>query len=235
MSQLAMIVFVTVVSFVSFENANAAGKALIYNGPGACEDGCASSAYNVAKMAGYDPVYVGHEEPNENTFKDAVIWIQPGGHASEAVAAMDSDLKVRLREFVKNGGGFVGFCAGAFVTTSLVGATENIGLGIFPGRTTLYGSGAEMQTVNWQGHTRTLYWEGGPYLSELPSSVEVIASYENGAVATARTLFGKGRVFITGLHPEAPMSWRTANGFEDPDGTDFDLAVDMIRWATEAH
>ena len=221
--------------FIPLSAAQAAPKALVYKGPGACEEGCSEAAFEVAKLAGLDPVYVGPDAPDANTFKDAVVWLQPGGHASEMLEAMAPDLQEALRNFLQNGGGYVGFCAGAFVTTQKIGDTRNEGLNIFPGKTTLYGSGVDLKKINWQGHERYLYWEGGPFLSELPPSVETIATYESGEVAAARTAYGKGRVFITGLHPEASQKWRDASEIVDPDGTDFDLAVDMIHWAIEAH
>lgn len=43
-------------------------------------------------------------------------------------------------------------------------------------------------------------------------------------------MYGNGKVFITGLHPEAPQSWRTYYGINDSDGLDFDLVDEMISW-----
>ena len=48
--------------------------------------------------------------------------------------------------------------------------------------------------------------------------------------ATAAAMYGNGKVFITGLHPEAPQSWRTYYGINDSDGLDFDLVDEMISW-----
>jgi hypothetical protein len=223
----------TVTLFViSGQLAQAAPKALIYKGPGACEDGCADAFVSIARDAGFDPVFVGPEVPKAGLFTDAAVWIQPGGYAGVAMQNMSQELKSQIREFVKNGGGYVGYCAGAFTATSRVGTTRISGLGIFPGGTKLYGKGIDMKTVTWNGSKRQIYWEGGPYLRNLPNSVEVIAHYSNGAVATARTEYGKGRVFVTGLHPEAPDWWVSSEEMEDIDGVDHDLVVEMLHWAS---
>ena len=219
-------------TFIFAFSSQAANKALVYQGPGACEEDCSKAAFDMAKLAGLDPVYIGPEVPNEDTFKDVVIWLQPGGYASTAMNAMAPELKTALKNFIQNGGGYVGFCAGAFVATSLVGSTKTKGLGIFPGITRLHGTGLRMETIKWEGHERYLYWEGGPYLDKLSDQAEVIANYDDQKIAAARTTFGKGKVFITGLHPEAPEWWRTSEDLDDIDGNDFDLAVEMIHWAS---
>jgi glutamine amidotransferase PdxT len=210
----------------------AAPQALIYKGPGACTEDCAEAFVDIAKQAGFDPVFVGPGKPAANLFDGAGIWIQPGGYAGTAMNSMSSELKTKIKAFVQNGGGYVGFCAGAFVATQKVGTTSVNGLNIFPGGTKLYGKGIDLKTVTWNGSKRVLYWEGGPYLRNLPSTVEVIGKYSNGAVAAARTSYGKGRVFITGLHPEAPAWWAASESLADPDGLDHDLVVDMIHWAS---
>ena len=61
----------------------------------------------------------------------------------------------------------------------------------------------------------------------------MIAYYPNHQVAAARATYGKGKVFVTGLHPEAPQDWRDYYHLNDPDGSDEDLAVEMINWVTQ--
>ncbi len=229
-----------IVGVITASASQAAQKALIYDGEGVCEDGCAQAAYNLALYSGFDPVYIG---PNaltarstaaekEAIFADVAVWVQPGGYASRAMKAMTPQLKDSIVEFVKNGGGYVGFCAGAFVTTARVGTTRNKGLNLFPGGTRLFGTGIDLKKIIWNGKERYMYWEGGPYLRNLPSSVEVTATYADKSPVSARTKFGKGRVYITGVHPEAPKSWIDYTGEVDPDGLDYDLGLEMFQWVT---
>jgi glutamine amidotransferase-like uncharacterized protein len=212
-----------------------ADLALVYRGPGSCEEGCSEAAASVAEQDGYKVEYVGPDSNDPALFAHAKVWIQPGGVAATVVESMSADLKNQLRTFIARGGGYVGFCAGAFTATARVGSTRVNGLGILPGLTRLYkGSdpGSILEFI-WRGLTRHLYWEGGPYfVFSASSGVEQIATYPDDSAAAVRAAYGKGRVFVTGAHPEAPADWRKNPDLDDPDGLDHDLAIEMVRWAT---
>ena len=216
-------------------SAFAGPKALVYNGAGACKDDCAKAAFDSAVQAGFDAVYVGDQETDPTIFNGASVWLQPGGYAGVAMNNMAPELKKNLKNFIYNGGGYVGFCAGAFVATSRVGTTRVQGLGIISGSTKLYGKGIRMFKTLWQGSERYLYWEGGPYFRNMPDTVEQTGAYPNGANAAVRTTYGKGRVWVTGLHPESPQWWKDESGYADVDGDDRDLVTRMLHWVTEAH
>lgn len=235
--------------------------ALIYNGPGSCEDenletedeelkpainDCSVQAAVVAKKAGYRPQFVGPEAVGEDSvakidalFETARVWIQPGGNSGPVFDSMSEEFERGLTRFIRAGGGYVGFCAGAFMATEYIGKHGEPALGLFPGTSIAFPHGVErpdlsyeLIPVTWNGVTRRVFIEGGPYLI-IPedAKAEVVATYESGAVAAARTQFGKGRVFITGLHPEAPKRWTQEDGITDPDGTEQGLAAEMVRWA----
>lgn len=206
--------------------------ALVYRGPGSCIEECSSSSAEMAKLQGFRVRYVSPTETDLSIFGDAAIWIQPGGESLEVAKNMNSALKNAIREFVKNGGGYVGFCAGGLFATDLIGESNVHGLGIFPGVSRHYsatGTRAQLIPIEWSGSNRVLYFEEGPYFE---TNAEIVARYPNGQTAAARASFGQGRVFISGPHPEAPQSWRTDFGLNDPDGLDFSLAGEMIRWAS---
>ena len=218
-------------------------RALIYNGPGACTEECASSAYNMAIRSGLTPTYVGasalsemnSEQDKQNLFKNVALWIQPGGKSKTVLDSMNPILTTALRNFVNEGGGYVGFCAGAFAATSFVGTTLTPGFQIFPGKTILFQTPleADILTVQWEGKTRHVYWEGGPYLTEIPAgTAEAVSYYSNGQIAAAKSIYGNGKVFIAGFHPEAPQSWRNFYQLQDADGLDYDLVDEMIEWVT---
>lgn len=227
--------FVLVLISSTALSAFAGPKALVYNGAGACKDDCAKAAFDSAVQAGFDAVYVGDQETDPTIFNGASVWLQPGGYAGVAMNNMAPELKKNLKNFIYNGGGYVGFCAGAFVATSRVGTTRVQGLGIISGSTKLYGKGIRMFKTLWQGSERYLYWEGGPYFRNMPDTVEQTGAYPNGANAAVRTTYGKGRVWVTGLHPESPQWWKDESGYADVDGDDRDLVTRMLHWVTEAH
>jgi glutamine amidotransferase-like uncharacterized protein len=235
----------SVIGIVLASHAFAAKRALIYNGPGACTDGCYDAAFQVALEAGYDPVFIGEKALDiqstsadvKTLFQNAAVWIQPGGKSKTQMTSITETLKNAIDDFVKLGGGYVGFCAGAFSSTGVVGTTNTLGFGFMPGNTIVYPSNneAEIIPLQWEGKTRQVYWEGGPYLTAIPKgAAELIATYPNGKVAAARSRYGKGRAFVTGLHPEAPQDWRDYYHLTDTDGLDHDLAIEMINWASSA-
>ncbi|MBS1960522.1 MAG: hypothetical protein JST80_13680 [Bdellovibrionales bacterium] len=239
--------------------------ALIYHGPGSCDDedaDCSLATAQVVRKSGLIPRYVapdgtisvpkkpkpGEEKSDDDVdykdptpeqlkkaFAGAKVWVQPGGVANEALYTMSEKLSKALKNFIKNGGGYVGFCAGAFMATDYIGGTKDEGLGIIPGWSPLYHGGYALEEVKWQGKKRTIYYEGGPYFygydKDPKTPVEVTATYETGDAAAIRASFGKGRVWVTGLHPEAPLNWTEDDSEHDPDGIEQFLAVDMIRWA----
>lgn len=235
---LALAFFITSAVLVSHA-ALATGKiALVYNGVGACSDGCYQSAALMAEQAGFTVRYVGPEESSPEIFKDAAIWLQPGGKSSQASKAMVEPLKDNIRTLVKNGGAYVGFCAGGFLATKEIAKRKVPGLGLIPGTNAPFETEVEalQLPIAWMGKfQRSLYFEGGPYfmLPEGETSAWPAAHYADGKIAAVQALYGEGRVFVTGPHPEAPQEWREAFGFTDEDGMDHDLAVDMIKWATK--
>ena len=249
--------------FFLSQTAHSKPLALVYEGPGSCsvEDGdCTGAAAHVADMAGFEVKKVGpsalkaesSEKDYREIFSRASVWIQPGGTSQDFLKIITPQMKQGIHRFVKEGGGYVGFCAGAFASTKYDGTLKLEGLDVFPGETHAYPNEWVLEfydniykfffkdsvynkilPITWLGKKRYVYWEEGPYLRNLPSSVEVVATYENDKVAAARTTFGLGRVFVTGLHPEAPQDWREHPTLDDKDGLDFDLAVDMIHWAAK--
>ena len=228
-------------------SAEARPVALIYKGDGSCLEGCSEASAEVAAKAGFQPRFVGPEDLNSNSsdadvaelFREARVWIQPGGVAVTALYTMSPELRESIRAFVASGGGYVGFCAGAFMATQRIGSSRYAGLGILPGFTAPYYSNPikpsldySLPVVTWGGLRRQVFFEGGPYFYGFQDRAEAIASYESGYTAAVRAFFGKGRVFVSGPHPEAPLVWTEEDGIFDPDGIDQDLAVQMVRWAS---
>jgi hypothetical protein len=213
--------------------------ALVYKGPGSCSEDCSEGAAEVARLAGLTPQYVGPTDDNPELFYEAAIWIQPGGKSSVVGKNMTPKLKDLIRKFVSEGGAYVGFCAGGFYATDLIGQTGNIGLGLIHAESTLYrevNNYAEILSLNWNGKQREVYWEGGPYftLPKTNSLIQVLAQYPDGTAATIESRYGLGNVVVTGAHPEAPAWWSVSEKINDTDGVDHDLAVDMVQRALKS-
>lgn len=181
--------------------------ALIYKGPGSCEHtpgvstGCSEASAHVAKLAGMKSQFVGPEGADPALMAQAKVWIQPGGRARIQTMVMSDKLKKQIRDFVQNGGGYVGFCAGGFMATEKFGWKykdpesgelkdfEAPGLSLFPGKSFYYDFySAELSAkklakiipTKWLGVEKQVYWELGPYfVAETFDSdrVQVMAYY----------------------------------------------------------
>jgi len=228
-------------------SAQAADLALVYSGAGTCAKGCAEEAALMAVRAGFEVKLVGGEPLAPELWARAKVWIQPGGRVEAQAQAMSEDLKKQIKGFVKRGGGFVGFCAGAFFAAESFGwrlkdgsVFERAGLGLLPFKGRLFApkrSRAEVLPIFDRGRERYVYWELGSYYQrrEIPAQAELLSSYdrEGEHVAALRAEFGEGRVSVSGYHPEAPNFWRQMFSLKDPDGLDFHEAEEMIRWAAD--
>lgn len=222
----------------SFASSKGKPLALVYNGPGTCLS-CWVSASQVARMAGFKVQHVNAKFKNFELLKKAKIWVQPGGHSKTAAAAMGPEYLEHIRQYVFDGGAYVGFCAGAFLSTAKIGTTDTDGLGIIPGRTELWdeNDARQITTLNWNGVDRQVLYAGGPYIDLMNTKdpdVHAFAFYPDGRINAVTNIYGSGKVAVTGTHPEARKFWKFMDGLlgKDKDGSDQFLAVQMIQWAT---
>ncbi len=218
-----------------------AHDALVWGGPGACTDGCIDGAVHVTKLAGFDPMIVTPENFDKSLLESAKVWVQPGGKSGSASKAMGPAVREEIKKFIANGGGYVGFCAGAFLTTPKVGETSVTGLGIVDGKTRVYrkakGYPSVEKMITPDGATQYHYWEGGPWFqftTAQSQKVSVKSRYvTTNAVNAIETTYGKGRISVSGTHPEAPQWWYDDSHITDPDGLDNELAASMVKWAAK--
>ncbi|MBS1957948.1 MAG: hypothetical protein JST80_00610 [Bdellovibrionales bacterium] len=214
--------------------------ALVWNGPGVCPIGCAKAAARVARMAGFTTQWVNTKNMDKAPFDKAKLWVQPGGHSNVAAQAMGPALLEKIRSFVAAGGGYTGFCAGMFLSTSKIGTRTDDGLGITPGQTELYlkdDPPAKLVKVKIGDRVRKVYYAGGPMLhltdTEVAAqNVTVLARYDNGDIASINARYGAGHVSVSGFHPEAGWLWSLAHLHIDTDGSDRWFAVQMIKLST---
>jgi hypothetical protein len=163
-----------------------------------------------------------------------------GGKSVDSAAAMGHELMDQVRNFVYSGGGYVGFCAGLFITTAQIGTSGKVGYGIVPGSTELHikkNSGGQLLLTHTQYGAKQFYYAGGPELNISDADLKaangkIIATYDDGKTAGVELEYGKGKIAVIGLHPEAGFWWKLFKGIIDPDGSDRWFAIDMISYAT---
>lgn len=137
-----------------------------------------------------------------------------------------SSRQTDLRNFVQNGGRYLGFCLGAFL------AGSSPGFGLLPSGA---GATSERQQTNAQvksskdtiiqvdwtfrstvstfdkgttANSQWVYFQDGAVITGLNDNSTVLGRYsQNGDVAASLTPYGKGWVALTGPHPEATSDW----------------------------
>lgn len=213
--------------------------ALVYRGPAACS-GCSEAiAVLLEKDPTYDfnVIYVGPDEKlsvqDGLKLKNAVLYAQPGGreYLDQDYRKMKSDIPA-IQSFVQNGGRYLGICMGGYLVDNDPGF--DLGLNTeqyisLPDATVKTEKDSVIE-VSWRGNTRWMYFQDGSYF--IPDSnvkgQTILATYTNGKVAAMVQPYGKGKIGVSGPHPEADASWYE-DGLTDPDGLDADLFYDLIN------
>ncbi|WP_223885640.1 BPL-N domain-containing protein [Nocardia colli] len=215
--------------------------ALIYNGPQGCP-GCAPAIADVLRHAPH-PFEVEYVGPGTGTpltaaaLAEAQLYVQPGGGADlDGTWRTLRDSADLIRDWVRNGGSYLGLCFGGYL------AGRDPGFDLLPGDTDGYAGspGATVPddrdtvvAVTWQGKPRHMYFQDGPaFLLDNGADATVLATYPNGMAAVVVAPYGKGRVGVSGPHPEADESWYADKGLTNPDGIHLDLAYELIEATT---
>ena len=179
-----------------------------------------SSEMNVERVAA-DDIRAGRLAPFD-------VLIQPGGSGGGQGRALGQDGRKQVRRFVKDGGGYVGFCAGAYLATPQY--TWSLGLldarviddehwarGV--GHVDLAVTGEGRTILGLDGERIAIHYETGPLLA--PGDDPNLPDYESlahfagelaenkapkgvmsGTTAIAAGRFGDGRVLCFSPHPE---------------------------------
>lgn len=215
--------------------------ALVYDGPQGCP-GCAPAIADVLRQAP-QPLEVRFVGPGTGTpltaavLADAQLYVQPGGGADlDGAWRSLRDSAELIRDWVRDGGSYLGLCFGGYL------AGRDPGFDLLPGDTNGYvGSpGATVPderdtvvAVDWQGTPRHMYFQDGPaFFLHNDADATVLATYPNGLAAVVVAPYGKGRVGVSGPHPEADESWYADKGLTNPDGIRLDLAYELIEATT---
>jgi len=180
------------------------------------------------------------------------IWF-PGGYAWYYTRHIRNNGQEAIRQFVNDGGVYVGVCAGAFFAADIIvweGDTINYPLDLFDGTAI----GPLEDIAEWPNHTMTelnlnedhssepdienagyqLYY-GGPYLERGDTAIESLAKYsETGLCCALTSNYGDGKLLLIATHPEIEEDDdRDNNNFGDDlddDGSDWDWLAIVVNW-----
>jgi hypothetical protein len=156
-----------------------------------------------------------------------ILLFGGAGTSPDDVAAVD------IHEAVQKGLGYLGICAGAFLAGRSTHypsfALADVQFGFYADET----RGVRKAAVTIAGPgTPTLeqYWEDGPQLGGWGA---IIGRYPDGTPAIVEGASGGGWVLLTGVHPEAPSSWRRELFFTTPVEADHAYAATLVRAALD--
>jgi glutamine amidotransferase-like uncharacterized protein len=160
------------------------------------------------------------------------LLIVPGGNFETIGKSFSPATAAKIRDAVQSGLSYLGICAGAF----LAGSLDN-GLNLTSGvRFHFYADedrGIRKAAVTIAGAgTPPLdqYWEDGPQLTGWGA---VVGRYPDGTPAIVEGTSGTGWVILSGVHPEAPASWRRGMTFKTPASVDSAFAATLVRAALD--
>ena len=168
---------------------------------------------------------------SESRMRAYRLLIVQGGNFEHIGNNLNSRTTTSIRNAIQNGLNYLGICAGAF----FAGNSPYNGLNLTSGsRFGFYAAEsrgirkAAVAITPADGQTLDQYWEDGP---ELTGWGTVVAKYPDETPAIVEGTFGSGWVILTGVHPEAPASWRSGIDFRTPVNIDNAYAATLIRAA----
>jgi glutamine amidotransferase-like uncharacterized protein len=208
-SLLFLFGILTIMSFVA--QGCKGQKVAIYAGTGAALAKDVELALNKLKIP-YQRI--NEDDIKSHKLKTYSTLIIPGGYTQEYVKALAGDGFKNINEFVRNGGTYIGICAGAYIAASTVEVPGHPpGMGIIDIHNKRK-SGMRVRNIEITNPKHpiahdcpkkmNIWYQNGPMISP-GNNVDVIAVYENNMAAIVVSSYGKGKVVIFSPHPEGSV------------------------------
>jgi glutamine amidotransferase-like uncharacterized protein len=159
------------------------------------------------------------------------LLIVPGGNFIDIGNSLSSSTTTTIRTAVQHGMNYLGICAGGFLAGNSGYNSFNLTSGVKFGFYSAENQGVRKTPVAITaagGPTLDQYWEDGPQFTGWGA---VVAKYPDGTPAVVEGTFGSGWVILTGVHPEAPETWRGGMTFNTPAAADNAYAGMLIQAA----
>jgi glutamine amidotransferase-like uncharacterized protein len=160
------------------------------------------------------------DDMSESDLKAYKLLIVPGGDSITIGENLKSSTTENIHNAVGAGLHYLGICAGGFFG----GYSDHNGLNLTSGVWFNYYADEEkgihkaaVEVRGSNGDSLDQYWQDGPEFSGWGS---IVGEYSNGTPAIVEGKSGSGWVILSGVHPEAPASWRYGMKFTTPVQTD---------------
>ena len=165
---------------------------------------------------------------SESQLKAYKLLIVPGGNSITIGENLRSTTTSNIHNAVNAGLHYLGICAGGFFG----GYSDHNGLNLTSGvwfeYYADYAKGIRKAAVavrDSHGEALDQYWQDGPQFSGWGS---IVGEYPDGAPAIVEGRSGSGWVILSGVHAEAPESWRYGMKFTTPVGVDNSYAATLV-------
>jgi glutamine amidotransferase-like uncharacterized protein len=159
------------------------------------------------------------------------LMIVPGGNFITMGDSLTPGTTANIHNAVQGGLNYLGICAGAFLAGHGSYNSLNLTSGVRFGFYAAENQGIRKAAVAIAGvGTPALeqYWEDGPQLAGWGA---VVGKYPDGTPAIVEGTSGKGWMILTGVHPEAPATWRRGMTFATPASVDNAYAARLVSAA----
>ena len=214
-------------------NTTATPPVLLFNGTGTDDDVSAvESVLNTLKLKYATANSSQLNAMTETKLKAYKLLIVPGGNSITIGNNLSKATTAMVRATVQNDGlHYLGFCAGGFFgsyqTANGLDLTSGVWFNVWPNGGK--GTGKEAVQISFPKSSKLdIYWHDGP---ETSGWGDVVAKYPDGTAAIAEGAYGKGFAIMSGVHPEAPVGWRTCCSFTTPLATDLAYANTLVAAA----
>ena len=227
----------------------------LYSDQGTWEESV-QAAGKMFQWMGYTVSLVNADHISNVGLDNFSILCIPGGDMYQYAQDISSGGKENVKNFIRNGGGYIGICGGAyFVSEKVIWQGNQLPmtpLGVFPG--TAEGPIDEiapypdyaMGKVNIVDSTHPvtqsepdsawmLYYWGPMLIPNEDATIAILGKYDRGNQPTMLAFdYGLGRVFLIGTHPEIEEdSERDGIAFADElddQGSDWELMKRAVLW-----
>jgi len=162
------------------------------------------------------------------------LFIVPGGNSITIGRNLSTTATTNVRNAVSNGLHYMGFCAGSFFGGYSIYNGLDLTSGVWFDFYADEFKGIRLEAVEISfpaDGPLDIYWQDGPQLSGWGN---IVGKYPDGTPAITEGSYGKGFVIFTGVHPEAPASWRSGMKFKTPLSVDLAYAGTLITSALNA-
>ena len=204
----------TVIPFLTgFSLANENNVAVIYNGIYA-DAYSAEALSTLAGEYGLTTAWFNHPKMLLSLLKNARIVIV-GGTVDDIDPLVESftlDILQALKDFLNQGGAYLGVCGGGYIATSgweeEYGFKKALELVPYASDSYMFNSRPQIIEITWNNKNRFVYYQYGPkFLLPENGSEKIIARYDDQSIAAFSMITGNGNIMLVGPHPEADETW----------------------------